>query len=464
VKPEVLRDLTPVEHSAREAERLRAVLERLSDVRAAREGWELFRKGGVGAAGLSLLYRELVGRVEEAAARHRAVVEAASEAREVLRQYESLRPLLRRYVEASPAERVRLESALMQTAEALRRRVEAVGERLRVAETPPEFYIKLAEAYVQLYRLRAADREERLRAASQIGEELRKTYSPKPLAEFWIPDPLLYAIAAEHRRLVEELKAAKAAGAEAAKRIAAELSALVELAHRHASAKEVAEVFKAVYAGKEPYVAVREAQYDVALRLWQTAERAAALEKVKRDVSRELEPLRRVEVRLPGYREALEKVQRLVSEAEASARAGRHAEAERLMTHAKSLAEALNRVERAVGARLTKIEAPSDVSLYLDAWTAVRLSTTASLLYTEEERRALTNALRELYRGRERRLAEAVAAVRKEYEPYFTTVRLLGREVEVPLFKQPTVPAEVFERALAVVLLAELARREKSVA
>ncbi|WP_308215138.1 hypothetical protein [Pyrobaculum sp. 3827-6] len=57
-----------------------------------------------------------------------------------------------------------------------------------------------------------------------------------------------------------------------------------------------------------------------------------------------------------------------------------------------------------------------------------------------------------------------MAAVRREYEPYFTTVRLLGREVEVPVFKQPTVPAEVFERALAVVLLAELARRQREVA
>ncbi|MCU7788927.1 hypothetical protein ODS41_13500, partial [Pyrobaculum sp. 3827-6] len=331
VKPEVLRDLAPVEQSAREAQRLRAVLERLSDVRAAREGWELFREGDVGAAGLSLLYRELVERVREAAARHGAVVEAASEAREVVRQYETLRPLLRMYVEASPAERVRLESALVQTAEALRKRVEAVSGRLSVAEPPPEFYVKLAEAYVQLYRMRVVDREERVRAASQIGEELRKTYSPKPLAEFWMPDPLLYAIAAEHRRLVEELKAAKAAGGgDAVKRIAAELSALVELAHRHGSAKEVAEVFKAVYAGKEPYVAVREAQYDVALRLWQTAERVAALEKVKRDVSKELEPLRKVEVRLPGYREALERVSRLVEEAEALARAGRYAEAEGL--------------------------------------------------------------------------------------------------------------------------------------
>ncbi|MGC9131887.1 MAG: hypothetical protein ACP5H5_09930, partial [Pyrobaculum sp.] len=219
-----------------------------------------------------------------------------------------------------------------------------------------------------------------------------------------------------------------------------------------------------MYAGKEPYVAVREAQYDVALRLWQTAERAAALEKVKRDVSKELEPLRKVEVRLPGYREALERVSRLVEEAEALARAGRYVEAEGLLAHAKSLAEALNRVERAVGARLTKIEAPSDVSLYLDAWTAVRLSTAASLLYTEGERRALANALRELYRGRGRELAEAVAAVRREYEPYFTTVKLLGREAEVPLFRQPTVPAEVFERALAVVLLAELARRDRAVA
>ncbi|MCU7788456.1 hypothetical protein ODS41_11095 [Pyrobaculum sp. 3827-6] len=465
VKPEVLRDLAPVEHSAREAQRLRAVLERLSDVRAAREGWELFREGDVGAAGLSLLYRELVERVREAAARHRAVVEASSEAREVVRQYESLRPLLRKYVEASPAERGRLEAAVLQTAEALRRRVEAVGERLRVAEAPPEFYVKLAEAYIQLYRMRVVDREERLRVASQIGEELRKTYSTRPLAEFWMPDPLLYAIAAEHRRLVEELRAAKAAGGtEAVRRIAAELSALVELAHRHASAREIAEVFKAVYQGKMPYVVVREAHYDVALRLWQTAERAAALEKVKRDVSKELEPLRKVEVRLPGYREALERVQRLVSEAEALARAGRYAEAEGLMTQAKSLAEALNRVEKAVGARSTKIEAPSDVALYLDAWTAVRLSATASLLYTEGERRALVNALRELYRGRGRELAEAVAAVRREYEPYFTTVRLLGREAEVPVFKQPTVPAEVFERALAVVLLAELARREKSVA
>jgi hypothetical protein len=139
---------------------------------------------------------------------------------------------------------------------------------------------------------------------------------------------------------------------------------------------------------------VREAQYDVALRLWQTAERAAALEKVKRDVSKELEPLRRVEVRLPGYREALERVSRLVEEAEALARAGRYVEAEGLLKQARSVAEALNRIEKAVGARLTKIEAPSDVSLYLDAWAAVRLSTTASLLYTEEERRALTNAFR----------------------------------------------------------------------
>ncbi|MCU7788917.1 hypothetical protein ODS41_13450, partial [Pyrobaculum sp. 3827-6] len=465
VKPEVLRDLAPVEHSAREAERLRAVLERLSDARSAREGWELFREGDVGAAGLSLLYRELVGRVEEAAARHRAVVEAASEAREVVRQYESLRPLLRMYVEASPAERGRLESALVQTAEALRKRVGAVSGRLRAVEAPPEFYVKLAEAYIQLYRMRVVDGEERLRTAAQIGEELRKTFSTRPLAEFWIPDPLLYAIAAEHRRLVEELRAAKtASGTEAVRKIAAELSALVELAHRHASAKEVAEVFKAVYQGKTPYVAAREARYDVVLKLWHVAEKAATLEKVKRDVSRELEPLRRVEVRLPAYREALERVQKLVGEAEALARAGRYAEAEGLLKQARSVAEALNRVERAVGARLTKIEAPSDVALHLDAWTAVRLSTTASLLYTEEERRALANALRELYHGRERRLAEAVAAVRREYEPYFTTVKLLGREVEVPVFKQPTVPAEVFERALAVVLLAELARRQREVA
>ncbi|MGC8584333.1 MAG: hypothetical protein ACP5MH_11510, partial [Thermoproteus sp.] len=313
--------------------------------------------------------------------------------------------------------------------------------------------------------MRTADREERLRAAGQIGEELRRAYSTRPLAEFWMPDPLLYVVATEHRRLVEVLKAARAAGdLNAVRKAAAELSALVELAHKYASAREAAEVFKAVYQGKTPYVEAVEAHYDVVMRLWRVAEKAASLEKVKRDVSRELEPLRRVEVRLPGYREALERVQRLVGEAEASARAGRYAEAEGLLKQARSVAEALNRVERAVGAKPTKIEAPGDLALYLDAWAAVRLSATASLLYTKEERRALANALRELYRGRGRELAEAVAAVKRQYEPYFATVRLLDREAEVPLFKQPTVPAEVFGKALAVVLLLELARRDRAIA
>ncbi|MEM4438751.1 MAG: hypothetical protein QW680_08970, partial [Pyrobaculum sp.] len=449
--------------AAEKAALLRRAWEALRS-KGAEEAVKIVAEGREAEARASLILRTVVEKAREEASLIKSLREEAAAVErkfaEVHKQYAALIQLVDRYLSAEGAnaalEALKAYSANA-AAEAKRLRAEALGLEAEGYVYTPKFLVVLAKALPELEGLRAASREERLRRAGELGEELRRALARGSVkAEVWLPDPLLYAVAVKYKELVEEYKAAKASGdVERIKAVEKRLEALKALI---TDKREFGAVLKAVMEGREPQVRIRFElpEAELAVRAWELAQRAAAAGKGLR--TPELEPLRKYEKSLAGYREELERVASLVREAEEAWRRGDAERAASLLKEARAAIVKLNKAEREVNAPLTRLEAPASLADYEAAWALIRLKALTPILFTEAERQALSRALQGL------KAKEYAERLRREYAAYFIPVRVIDREVEVPLFKQPTVPGEVFSRALAVVLLGELAARDRQIA
>ncbi|MEM4439712.1 MAG: hypothetical protein QW680_13885, partial [Pyrobaculum sp.] len=148
---------------------------------------------------------------------------------------------------------------------------------------------------------------------------------------------------------------------------------------------------------------------------------------------------------------------------------GEWAQADRLAGEALALYRRVRAAEEeAVGRAAVKetvLRLTEDVGLRAAAYEILRLAQTAALTGVEEEKKALAEAIRRVFNsaaavyGRER-VVEAVKQLRRELEPYTTTIKIWGRESEFILFKTGD---EVFAKAVMYVLLEELAKRAPEV-